>query len=139
MASKSILLVFLVFSWWVFVGSTPLGLEEQGGGGGNPISSMPCVQKLLVCEPYLKSHTTPPPSCCIPLKEMLANESKCLCTVFNDAAIMKSLNVTKDEALQFPKYCGATANLALCNTDSTPTGSPATPTAPSTSSSSSES
>ncbi|XP_055828866.1 non-specific lipid transfer protein GPI-anchored 3 [Solanum dulcamara] len=88
------------------------------GVGRGSISAMPCVQKLMPCQPALASHTkTPPATCCAPLKEMITNDAQCLCTVFANSDVMRSMNVTQDEALDFAKACGAKPDLSLCKKD----------------------
>uniref|UniRef100_A0A5B7BCT9 Putative lipid transfer-like protein VAS n=1 Tax=Davidia involucrata TaxID=16924 RepID=A0A5B7BCT9_DAVIN len=122
MASKLFLSLFLMISSWVIVGFC------QGGDSGG--ASMPCVQKLLPCQPYLKSLSSPPPStCCIPLKEMISGDAKCLCEIFNNAQLLKNFNISQDDALKLPKACGTEANISACKTGAAgaPTGSPATP------------
>ncbi|KAG7944839.1 hypothetical protein I3843_15G124000, partial [Carya illinoinensis] len=99
------LTLFLLFSSWVFV-----------GGSSGSAASMPCVQKLLPCKEYLKPPVSMPPavSCCVPLKEMLTDDVNCLCRVFDNPEILKSFNVTQDDALKLPKACGANADISLC-------------------------
>ncbi|KAL0794874.1 hypothetical protein Bca101_066251 [Brassica carinata] len=105
-----------------------------GGGGGGDAHSMPCIQKLMPCQPYLHSVTPPPPaSCCLPLKEIVEKDATCLCSVFNNVDMLKSLNLTKENALVLPKACGAKADTSLCkasNGTTTPSTSPATTTTP---------
>ncbi|KAJ8553496.1 hypothetical protein K7X08_024174 [Anisodus acutangulus] len=139
--SKSFCVV--IFSW-VFVGlSDGFDLNKTlvgaflasgvGGGGNEVISAMPCVQKLLPCQPALVSHTKNPPStCCVPLKEMITKDAQCLCSVFGNADVMKSLNVTENEALDFAKACGAKPDLSLCKNAATSPGSTAAPSVPTT-------
>ncbi|KAK4362064.1 hypothetical protein RND71_017305 [Anisodus tanguticus] len=139
--SKSFCVV--IFSW-VFVGlshgfdlnKTLVGAflaSGVGGGGNEVISAMPCVQKLLPCQPALASHTKNPPStCCVPLKEMITKDAQCLCSVFGNADVMKSLNVTENEALDFAKACGANPDLSLCKNAATSPGSTAAPSVPTT-------
>ncbi|KAI3463668.1 hypothetical protein Pfo_020331 [Paulownia fortunei] len=122
--SKSIFLFFLLICSWAFVG------YSQGG------DSLPCVQKLMPCQPYLKGSSSPPASCCVPLKQIVVDDSRCLCAVFNDPAILKGLNVTQDDALNLAKSCGANADTSVCKKAAAPSGSPSTPAAPSTNSSS---
>lgn len=105
MASKSFCFFFLVLYSWVFVGFS------QGGG-----SNLPCMQKLLPCQPYLKSSSTPPAACCVPLKQIIADDSKCLCAVFNNPGIMKGLNATQEDALNMAKHCGSNADASGCKT-----------------------
>ncbi|KAL3818602.1 hypothetical protein ACJIZ3_004507 [Penstemon smallii] len=119
--SKTFCLFFLVIYSLAFVGFS------QGDGNNGP-NSMPCVEKLLPCQPYLKGSTSAlPPSCCVPLKEIVVNDSECLCAVFNNPVIMKSLNVTQEDALNLAKSCGANADTSICKAAA---GSPPTPTTP---------
>ncbi|XP_038724357.1 non-specific lipid transfer protein GPI-anchored 19-like [Tripterygium wilfordii] len=107
----------------------------QDSNGSPPSDSMPCIKKLMPCEPYLGKPTTPPASCCVPLKEMVKDEKQCLCDVFNNAAFLKSLNITQEIALQLPKACGAPVDISVCKkgASSPPSGSPAVPSPPSSS------
>ncbi|KAL9662343.1 hypothetical protein QQ045_027176 [Rhodiola kirilowii] len=90
-------------------------------GAGSP----PCVQKLLVCQPYLKNPSNPSALCCAPLKDLIANDPKCLCGLFNNPDLLKMFNVTMEEALQLPKACGSKADVSKCNKDiNVPTVSP---------------
>ncbi|GAV69534.1 LTP_2 domain-containing protein [Cephalotus follicularis] len=83
------------------------------GAGAGAGSSMPCIQKLLPCQPYLHS-PSPPALCCLPLKEIVTNDSKCLCDIFNNPEILKSFNITQDDALKVPKACGVKVDLSEC-------------------------
>ncbi|CAA7032450.1 unnamed protein product [Microthlaspi erraticum] len=98
-------------------------------GGGNA-QSMPCIQKLMPCQPYLHSVTPPPPaSCCMPLREIVENDVTCLCSVFNNVDMLKSLNLTKENALVLPNACGAKADVSQCKNSAGST-SPSTPASP---------
>ncbi|RID48272.1 hypothetical protein BRARA_I04795 [Brassica rapa] len=119
-----------------------------GGGGGGDAQAMPCIQKLMPCQPFLHSVIPPPPpSCCLPMKAIVANDATCLCSVFNNVDMLKSLNLTKDNALDLPKACGANPDISLCKaspaggttTNSTSPATPKTPPASSTASASSTS
>lgn len=130
MALKLFLNLFLVFSSFFFMGSseiTPQSLNNaltQAGGllnsaaqnlnNGNAGPDMQCVQKLLPCQPYLHSPTQPPATCCMPLDEMIKNETQCLCSVIGNPAILKNLNITKDDAINLAKSCGSKADLSQC-------------------------
>ncbi|XP_040995784.1 non-specific lipid transfer protein GPI-anchored 3-like [Juglans microcarpa x Juglans regia] len=118
MASMNMnLTLFLLFSSWVFLGySQSMGLNTfLQGGSSESAASMPCVQKLLPCKEYLKPPVSmPPASCCVPLKEMLTDDVNCLCRVFDNPEILKSFNVTQDDALKLPKACGSNADISLC-------------------------
>ncbi|PON37036.1 Bifunctional inhibitor/plant lipid transfer protein/seed storage helical domain containing protein [Trema orientale] len=59
---------------------------------------------------------------------MVSDDSKCLCDIFNNADMLKNLNITQDDALRLPKACGANADVSVCKKDPTsPTGSPGKP------------
>ncbi|XP_073300824.1 non-specific lipid transfer protein GPI-anchored 9-like [Primulina huaijiensis] len=105
---KSFMLLFLVLCSWVFVGFC------QGPG-----DNLPCVQKLMPCQPYLKVES-PPASCCVPLKQLVADDKACLCTVLNNPAILQSLNITKADAVNLAKNCGSNTDLSTCNNIVTP-------------------
>ncbi|KAH0921807.1 hypothetical protein HID58_021825 [Brassica napus] len=132
----AVAVVFVLFS----VSSSkaePTPAMGGGGGGGGDAHSMPCIQKLMPCQPYLHSVTPPPPaSCCLPMKEIVEKDATCLCSVFNNVDMLKSLNLTKENALVLPKACGAKADISLCkssNGTTTPsTGTTTTPPASST-------
>nr|XP_009623935.1 protein YLS3-like [Nicotiana tomentosiformis] len=145
--SKSIIpSSFIIIFSWVFVGLSH-GIEldknllgalfaDNGENGG--ILDMPCVKKLMPCQAALTSHSkNPPATCCVPLKEIITSDAQCLCTVFGNADLMKSFNVTKDEALSFAKACGAKPDLSLCkNAAASPGSAPSAPSASNNSSSS---
>lgn len=105
MDSKHFWSFVLFLCSWVF-----LGFSQGDDYGG----SMQCIQKLLPCQPYLKSPSSPPASCCVPLEEMISDDSKCLCDVFDNPQILKSLNISLDHALKLPKACGTNADTSVC-------------------------
>ncbi|KAK6921234.1 Bifunctional inhibitor/plant lipid transfer protein/seed storage helical domain [Dillenia turbinata] len=136
MDSKLVLVSSIVlFSSSAFVGFAQLDLLFSGSG-----DTLPCVQKLAPCRPYLKSSSMPPATCCAPLKEMVSDDRACLCSIFNDPEILKSLNITQDQALQLPRSCGANPDISKCNNGvvtkgtaaNPPSSSPSTPLAPPT-------
>ncbi|XP_073048488.1 non-specific lipid transfer protein GPI-anchored 9-like [Primulina eburnea] len=116
--SNSFLLFFLLSCSWVFVGF--------GQGQGD---TLPCVQKLLPCQPYMKVDS-PPASCCVPMKQLVADDKACLCKVINNPGILQSLNITKTDAVNLAKNCGASADLSVCNKIVIPSPG-STPSAPS--------
>ncbi|KAL5539450.1 hypothetical protein UlMin_044609 [Ulmus minor] len=135
-SSKQILLPFL--GLWVYVGlfqeTTSVTLSSSGGGGDS-VASMPCMKRLLPCQNYLKSPETPPLTCCLPLTEMVSENPKCLCDIFNNPQLLKNLNVTKDDSLKLPKACGVHPDISLCkNYAITPTATPSIPSNPTPSS-----
>ncbi|XP_030541230.1 non-specific lipid transfer protein GPI-anchored 3-like [Rhodamnia argentea] len=124
MASKSLFLLLISLSSCVSIAFS--GNPSPSPPGGSNGTSLLCIQKLMPCTPYLKpSPSAPPASCCIPMKEVVANEAQCLCQVFNNADILKSFNVTQDEAMALAKACGANADVSECKTGGAPSSSPA--------------
>ncbi|KAL0699648.1 hypothetical protein Bca4012_055770 [Brassica carinata] len=125
---------FAVFFVLVSVSSSSAATTPPsggGGGGGGDAKAMPCIQKLMPCQPFLHSVIPPPPpSCCLPMKEIVANDATCLCSVFNNVDMLKSLNLTKDNALDLPKACGAHPDIFPAGGTTTPSTSPADPKTP---------
>lgn len=81
--------------------------------------SMPCMQKLIPCQPYFKTPEKAPAMCCKPMKEMLSEaasteDKDCVCGIFNNPVMLKNLNTTQDEALKLPKACGTNADISKC-------------------------
>lgn len=111
----AVAVVFVLFSVSSSNAEPTPAMGGGGGGGGGDAHSMPCIQKLMPCQPYLHSVTPPPPaSCCLPMKEIVEKDATCLCSVFNNVDMLKSLNLTKENALVLPKACGAKADISLC-------------------------
>ncbi|KAI3920794.1 hypothetical protein MKW98_005620 [Papaver atlanticum] len=159
-SNKLFLSLVLLSSSWVFMGSSqdPLaGLinsltdaaDGNGGAGlaatlplGNAAASMACAQKLMPCQDFIKPPSQPTDACCSPLKQMIHDDPKCLCNIFNNEEILKTFGVTQHEALKLLIECGTKADIRQCNeTASAPAASespaaplpktPETPTVPS--------
>lgn len=79
----------------------------------NSADSLACMQKLMPCQPFMHS-PSPPPICCTPLKEMVSKESACLCGVFDNPELLKTVNLTIDEALAIPKACSIDVDVSVC-------------------------
>ncbi|KAI3409568.1 uncharacterized protein J3R85_019170 [Psidium guajava] len=128
MASKFLFPLLLLFSTWATRISSQ-GLADLVNGASSAYSTSLCVQKLIPCQAYLTGSSTPPDSCCGPLKELVTGESQCLCQVFNNPDALKSLGITQAGALALAKTCGAHADVSVCNKGAatSPTSSPATP------------
>ncbi|XVE58883.1 hypothetical protein DITRI_Ditri04bG0204700 [Diplodiscus trichospermus] len=116
-------------------GATAANAGSKGDSSSADV--MPCMQKLMPCQPYMHS-PSPPPTCCTPLKDVIAQEPQCLCKVFNNPEFLKSANLTRDEALAIPKACGIDADVSVCNNGASPT-IPSTPPGSATSNISSDS
>ena len=95
-------------------GDVGLGDLMKGGEGGNSITSLPCLPKLLPCQAFLGSDKEPTATCCGPLKTIIEEETKCLCQAFQNPAMLASINVTKEDVLKLPKACGLDANEDIC-------------------------
>nr|GLL39334.1 lipid transfer-like protein VAS [Ipomoea trifida] len=78
-----------------------------------------CAYNLIPCAAYLNS-TKPPASCCDALKESVTKELSCLCNLYNNPELLKSLGVNITEALQLPKHCGISNDVSACDKASTP-------------------
>lgn len=79
-------------------------------------SSVTCMEKILPCQPYLTPGPVPPPAnCCIPIKELIANDTKCICDTFNNPLVRGSLNVSIDDIMKLPKACNETFDIGVCN------------------------
>uniref|UniRef100_A0A6N2LQ38 Bifunctional inhibitor/plant lipid transfer protein/seed storage helical domain-containing protein n=1 Tax=Salix viminalis TaxID=40686 RepID=A0A6N2LQ38_SALVM len=112
---------FLIFSSCVFLGFSGVEAIE-----------MACMQNLLPCKPYLQGTEHPPPVCCLPLKNMVAQQTQCLCSVLTNPDLLKDFNVTVDGALKLAKTCGASVDMSVCKNATSPSGSPATSSTPAT-------
>ncbi|XP_021768406.1 lipid transfer-like protein VAS [Chenopodium quinoa] len=90
-----------------------------------------CGSKLTACVNYLNSTTTPPPSCCNPLKEAVTNEKQCLCNIYNNPNLIQALGINITQAMNLPKLCHIDTGkspdickgLANSPSSSTPSGS----------------
>ncbi|XP_077248251.1 non-specific lipid transfer protein GPI-anchored 30-like [Tasmannia lanceolata] len=92
-----------------------------------------CLTQLLPCLNYLNSTSTPPSSCCDPLKSVLSSNPQCLCNLLSSNTASGQTGINATQALQLPSKCGANVNAASCSTSNptgtptgTPTGSPTT-------------
>nr|GMD37425.1 protein YLS3-like isoform X2 [Ipomoea batatas] len=93
-------------------GESILDAAADVGGNGGP---MACMGKLGPCEKFLSEPSSEPsPECCTPMKEVVTKEKVCLCTLFKNAELLKSVNMTQDNALGIAKKCGADADPSIC-------------------------
>nr|GMD57087.1 lipid transfer-like protein VAS [Ipomoea batatas] len=74
--------------------------------------SISCAINLIPCAAYLNS-TKPPASCCDALKESVTKELSCLCNLYNNPEVLKSLGVNITEALQLPKHCAFNGGISI--------------------------
>jgi hypothetical protein len=47
---------------------------------------------------------------------MVSGDPKCLCDVFDNPDLLKSLNVTQDDAMKLAKACAVNADISVCKT-----------------------
>ncbi|THU71774.1 hypothetical protein C4D60_Mb04t05030 [Musa balbisiana] len=84
---------------------------------GSAAQSPPdCASNLVGCAGYLNSTTTPPDSCCGPLKQAAKTQLPCLCALFNNTAILRAFNVNITQAIQMSKRCGVSTDQRACAT-----------------------
>ncbi|KAF7810144.1 lipid transfer-like protein VAS [Senna tora] len=74
-----------------------------------------CASKLTACVDYINTTTTPPSSCCTPLKQTVETDLTCLCNLYNTPGLLESFGVTVAQALNLSTRCGVTSNLSSCN------------------------
>ncbi|XP_019160550.1 PREDICTED: lipid transfer-like protein VAS [Ipomoea nil] len=82
--------------------------------------STSCASNLVPCAEYLNS-TKPPASCCDPLKETVTKELSCLCNLYKNPEVLKSLGVNITQALELPKHCGISNDVSACDKALSPT------------------
>ncbi|KAI7734595.1 hypothetical protein M8C21_010812 [Ambrosia artemisiifolia] len=82
-----------------------------------------CASKLVPCAQYINSTTTPPNSCCDPIKEAVANDLECLCGLYENPSFLSGLGINVDQALRLPRLCGIPSDTTACKTAQSPTGS----------------
>ncbi|ESW27613.1 hypothetical protein PHAVU_003G217100 [Phaseolus vulgaris] len=107
----------------VVVLALTMSLAEAQSG-----TSATCAQELIPCMDYLNSSTsTPPSSCCDPLKRTVENELACLCNLFYTPGLLQTFNISIDDALALSRRCGVTSDLTSCNNGAPSPGSSAPP------------
>ncbi|KAK4748555.1 hypothetical protein SAY87_015141 [Trapa incisa] len=97
-------------------------------------STPSCAQKLEPCVQYLNGTSTPSEACCSPLREMVANEKACLCTVYKTPGFLASLGVNSTQVAALAMSCGVNADAnTVCSAANapSPTVLPSTPKPPS--------
>ncbi|XP_068651305.1 non-specific lipid transfer protein GPI-anchored 9-like [Aristolochia californica] len=78
-----------------------------------------CASKLIPCQDFLNS-TSPPSSCCGPMRDAVKNDLACLCNLFRQSELFKAFNINITQALELPKHCGITDGIGACKTASAP-------------------
>ncbi|XP_038686935.1 non-specific lipid transfer protein GPI-anchored 8 isoform X2 [Tripterygium wilfordii] len=88
-----------------------------------------CASKLVPCAEYLNS-TSPPSSCCDPIKDAVTNDLPCLCNLYQNPDLLKSLGVELAQALALTRACGVSTDISACNATGgapSPVGTPPPP------------
>ncbi|XP_077246766.1 non-specific lipid transfer protein GPI-anchored 9-like [Tasmannia lanceolata] len=90
-----------------------------GNNGVSGQQTPQCASELVPCANYLNS-TSPPQSCCGPLKLAVANDLACLCNLFKNPGIFASFGINMTQALELPKHCGITSGIDACTSGAPP-------------------
>ncbi|CAL9129406.1 unnamed protein product [Musa textilis] len=114
-----------------FVAAMTMIVVAAAATGSAAQSTPACASKLVGCAKYLNS-TTPPDTCCGPLKQEAKDDLPCLCALFNNTAVLKAFNVNITQALQMAKSCGVNADQSACATGTASPSGGATPPSSST-------
>ncbi|KAK1419175.1 hypothetical protein QVD17_28335 [Tagetes erecta] len=86
-----------------------------------------CASKLVSCAPYLNTTTTPPNTCCDPIKQAVATDLPCLCNLYANPSFLSGIGVNITQALRLPRLCGITSDTSICKNAQTPKGSSSKP------------
>ncbi|XP_062227745.1 non-specific lipid transfer protein GPI-anchored 9-like isoform X2 [Phragmites australis] len=96
----------------VAVASVAAPSSAAQGTDGTAVPS--CAAKLVPCGGYLNSTSTPPASCCGPLKEAAANETACMCAILDNKAALQAFGVAPEQGMRLAKRCGVTTDASAC-------------------------
>lgn len=108
--------------WWTEMGVhfaaglMAMAVVAAAVAGSAAQSPPDCVSNLVGCAGYLNSTTTPPDSCCKPLKQAAKTQLPCLCSLFNNTAVLRAFNVNITQAIQMSKRCGVSTDQRACET-----------------------
>ncbi|KAD4384645.1 hypothetical protein E3N88_24813 [Mikania micrantha] len=75
-----------------------------------------CAANLIPCAQYINSTTTPPSSCCDPIRQAVANDLPCLCSLYQNPSFLAGFGVNVTQALRLPQRCGIPADVTACKT-----------------------
>lgn len=73
-----------------------------------------CLVNLVGCADYLNTTTKPPDTCCSPLKEAITDQLPCLCNLYNDPSLLKSLGINVTQVMEVPARCGIDFSITEC-------------------------
>ncbi|KAI7994386.1 Lipid transfer-like protein VAS [Camellia lanceoleosa] len=86
-----------------------------------------CISKLTPCASYLNA-TSPPASCCNPLREAVTQDLQCLCNLYTTPDLLKNLGINVTDALALAGRCKIPGDLSSCAASAPSSPSPpATP------------
>ncbi|KAK4260452.1 hypothetical protein QN277_003562 [Acacia crassicarpa] len=90
-----------------------------------------CAQQLIPCVNYINSTTTPPTSCCDPIKQTVQTQLPCLCNLYTTPGLLESFGINVTQAVDLSRRCGVHTDLSQCK-GSAPSPSSGTETPPAT-------
>ncbi|KMT12575.1 hypothetical protein BVRB_5g098190 [Beta vulgaris subsp. vulgaris] len=64
-----------------------------------------CATKLAPCFSYLNGTIKPSIDCCNPLKEVVKTERPCLCSIYNNPALIQTFHINVTQALNLITLC----------------------------------
>ncbi|KAA3456448.1 protein YLS3-like isoform X2 [Gossypium australe] len=74
-----------------------------------------CLQSLMSCAPYFNNATLQlQGNCCDPLRQAVATELTCLCSLINNSTLLSSFNIPIAAALRITRGCGVTDQMNGC-------------------------
>ncbi|ESR53629.1 hypothetical protein CICLE_v10022260mg [Citrus x clementina] len=79
-----------------------------------------CASKLVPCASFLNTTTKPNAECCNSIKEAVANELPCLCTLYNTPGLLSSFHVSLEDALRLTRDCNVPSDLSSCKNSGAP-------------------
>uniref|UniRef100_A0A5B7BIU8 Putative lipid transfer-like protein VAS n=1 Tax=Davidia involucrata TaxID=16924 RepID=A0A5B7BIU8_DAVIN len=89
-------------------------------------STPSCAQKLVPCANFINA-TTPPASCCDPLREAVTQERDCLCNLYNTPGLLASFGINVTQAVLLAGHCNIPGDLSACKNASAPLPPPSVP------------
>ncbi|CAN6460933.1 unnamed protein product [Victoria cruziana] len=92
-----------------------------------------CISQLVPglsgCLEAVQSPTTKPSAdCCKGVSDVVKNQMKCLCALYNSPSTVASYGINMTRVLEIPDLCKVPADISVCKTGGSPT-----PSAPATS------
>ncbi|PON92938.1 Bifunctional inhibitor/plant lipid transfer protein/seed storage helical domain containing protein [Trema orientale] len=88
-----------------------------------------CANNLVDCVDSLNA-TKPEAKCCNSIKQAVATELSCLCTLYNTPGLLQSFGVTVAQALGLTQKCGVPVKLDQCKSAAPTPQSQPTPGVP---------